>query len=94
MMNVEKRRYKISGFRECGETVRVILDPAELITKKPKNQIGMQDMMRNPMGAAQQMMGQQMNQMIHDTFSITQEEYRNKRYMVGEFVIVSIERET
>lgn len=91
VMIVEKRRYKITGFREHSEDkIRVILDPADPV--KPVNKIGMTDMMRNPMGTAQQMMGQQMDKMIHDTFSISREEYQNQKYAVGEFVIVSITR--
>jgi len=91
-MKSETRRYKVSGFRDCGKTVRVILDPAELIKKKDER-IKLDDMINNPMGAAQRMMNNQMNQMIHDTFSITREEYRQKQYMVGEFIIVTLQRE-
>ena len=91
-MTSEKRRYKIKGFRDDGGKIRVLLEPADII--KPKTeQIGMTDMMRNPMNAAQQMMGQQMRAMINDSFSISQEEYQQKQYMVGEFVTVSIHRE-
>lgn len=92
-MKSEIRRYKIVGFREGGPaTVRVILDPAELV-KKPQQRMGMNEMMQNPMGAAQQMMGQQMQQMIHDTFSITREEYMEKKYIVGDVVTVTINKE-
>ncbi len=91
-MTSETRRYKIKGFRDDGDKIRVLLEPADLIQPK-KEQVGMNDMMRNPMGAAQQMMGQQMRQMINDSFSISKEEYLQKQYMVGEFVTVSIHRE-
>lgn len=91
-MNAERRRYSIKGFRDDGAKIRVLLTPAPVI--KPKEErIGVTDMMRNPMGAAQQMMGQQMNQMINDSFSISREEYQKQKYMVGEFVVVSITRE-
>jgi len=91
-MKVEKRRYRIKGFRDDEVKIRVLLEPADLI--KPKTQkIGMMDMMQDPMGTAHQMMGQQMSRIINDSFSISREEYLKQNYMVGEFVIVTIERE-
>ena len=89
---VEKRRYKIKGFRDDNTKIRVLLEPAELIKPKDAN-ISMGDMVKNPMGVAQQMMNKQMSQMINDSFSISREEYINKKYLVGEFVKVTIERE-
>lgn len=91
-MSVEKRRYRIKGFRDDNIKIRVLLEPADIV--KPKtDKIGITDMLRDPMGVAQQMMGQQMSQMINDSFSISREEYLAKRYMVGEFVIVTIQKE-
>ena len=90
-MEIEKRRYRIKGFRDDNVKIRILLEPADVV--KPKtSKIGMMDMMSDPMGVAQQMMGQQMSQIINDSFSISREEYLKQKYMVGEFVIVSIER--
>jgi len=93
-MNVEKRRYQITGFRGIPNTndVRVLLVAADIIKPKDKK-IGTMDMMRDPAGFAQNLMNQQMNQLVHDTFLISKEEYMKKKYMVGEFVIVTIEQE-
>lgn len=91
-MQVEKRRYKIIGFRDDRVKIRVLLEPAELVKPKSKH-FGLNDMMKDPMGAAQQMMGQGMSQMINDSFSISREEYNAKKYMVGEFISVTMERE-
>lgn len=92
-MSVEERRYRIKGFRDDNVKIRVLLEPADLI--KPKQEkIGVADMMKDPMGVAQQMMGQQMSQIINDSFSISREEYMQKKYLVGEFVIVTIKRDS
>lgn len=91
-MVAEKRRYKIKGFRDDNVKIRILLEPADLV--KPKDEkVSVGDMLKNPMGAAQQMMSQQMNQMINDSFSISREEYLDKKFLVGEFVTVTIERE-
>lgn len=91
-MKTEKRRYQIKGFRDDNIKIRVLLQPADLVKPKTEN-MGISDMMKNPMGVAQQMMGQQMSQMINDSFSISREEYQAQKYMVGEFVIVTIQKE-
>lgn len=90
---MEKRRYKITSFREVPNTtdVRVLLVSAELVKQKKEHKT--MDMLKNPVGFAQDLMQNQMNQMIHDTFLISQEEYLKNKYMVGEIVIVTIERE-
>ena len=93
-MNVEKRRYKIKGFREDGDKIRVLLAPEIGPTDvKVKKKHGVGDFLTNPMGIAQQMMNEGMSKMIHDSFSISQEEYNEKKYMVGETITVTIERE-
>lgn len=94
-MIVEKRRYRIKGFREdspMAPKIRVLLTPADLVNPKSKN-IGFDDMVKDPMGAAQHLMGQQVSQLINDSFSISRNEYLQKKYTVGEFVNVTIERE-
>lgn len=91
-MKTEKRRYRIEGFRDTGNMIRVILTLAPVVKPKPKK-MGVMDMMENPSGFAQQMMNQQMKQMIHDTFLITKEEYVKQKYQVGEFITVTIEKE-
>lgn len=88
----EKRRYRIKGFRDDNVKIRVLLEPADLLKPK-KEQIGFGDIMSNPRGMAQRMMDQQMSQMVNDSFSISREEYQQKKYMLGDFVIVTIERE-
>lgn len=90
-MKVEKRRYKIKGFRDDGSKIRVLLEPAEIVQQSKK--IGFMEITKNPMGIANQMMNQQMHKMINDSFSITREEYQKNKYMVGELVTVTIERE-
>ena len=52
-----------------------------------------EDMLRNPMGFAQKLMSSQMEGMVRDTFLISREEYNAKKYDIGDYVIVSIERE-
>lgn len=93
MVDIEKRRYKITGFRELpnSNNVRVLLESAEIITSgsKPKTI----DMIKNPGGFAQNLMNEQMNKLIHDTFLISKEEYFLQKYMVGDHVLVTIERE-
>lgn len=91
-MKSESRRYKIKGFRDDGEKIRVLLEPAAVVQSKPKN-MGVSDMMKDPMGAAQRMMSQQMRQIIYDSFSVSRTEYNQQKYLVGEFVTVSIQRE-
>ena len=91
-MKSESRRYKIKGFRDDGENIRVLLEPAAVVQSKPKK-MGVSDMMNDPMGAAQNMMSQQMRQIIHDSFSISRTEYQQQKYLIGEFVTVSIQRE-
>lgn len=91
-MNVEKRRYRIKGFRDDTVKIRVLLEPADLVTpKEPKPDF--KDMMNNPMGIAQKMMSQQMAKVINDSFSVSREEYLEKKYLVGEFVTVTLQRE-
>ena len=95
-MNVEKRRYKITSFREIEGTtdVRVILVAAEPVKANSKDKkIGAMDMMKDPAGFAQGLMKQQMNQMIHDTFLISRDEYLKQKYMIGEYITVTIEKE-
>ncbi len=90
---VEKRRYKITGFRDLLDgTIRVLLSPAEPVRTKAK-QPGLDEMMTNPFGVAQNLMQTQMNQMIHDTFLISKTELLNKKYLVGEIVKITIEKE-
>ena len=90
-MRSERRRYRIKGFRDDGTKIRVLLEPAPVV--KPKENINVDRILGDPMGVAQQMMNQQMSQMVNDSFSISRQEYADKKYMVGEFVIVSIVRE-
>lgn len=92
-MKVEKRRYRIKGFRDepAVSKVRVLLTPADPVT--PTKKLGFRDMVKDPQAAAQQMLGQQMSQIINDSFSISTEEYLAKKYLVGEYVTVTIERE-
>lgn len=90
-MKVEKRRYKIKGFREDGDKIRILLlsdDPVK-VSEKPD----VSRMMENPMGFAQKLMNKSMQNIIHDSFSISKEEYHDKKYMVGETVSVHIFRE-
>ena len=90
---VEKRRYKLVGFRDLMDgTVRVIMTRQEMVKHKEK-QPGLDEMMTNPFGFAQQMMQTQMNQMVHDTFLISKQEYLEKKFVVGEIIIVIIEKE-
>ena len=90
---VEKRRYKIVGFRDLMDgTVRVILSPAEPVRTKAK-QPGLDEMMTNPLGVAQNLMQSQMNSMVHDTFMISKQEYLEKKFVVGEIIIVTITKE-
>lgn len=91
-MSIEKRRYRIKGFRDDVEKIRILLEPADIVKSKDKDMNAM-DMLKNPMGVAEKMMNQQMSKIINDSFSISHEEYRKKKYLVGEIVIVSIERE-
>lgn len=91
-MRSEKRRYKIKGFRDDNVKIRVLLEPAEPIQVKQK--MGLKDVMQDPMGIANKMMNQQMTQMINDSFSISREEYNQQKYMVGELITVTIERES
>ena len=94
-MKVEKRRYRISSFREIPGTddVRVILESAPIVPKPTKKRDFLKEAVMNPQELANEMMQQQLNKMIHDTFLISQEEYQRQKYMVGDFVIVSIEKE-
>lgn len=93
-MGIEKRRYRIKGFREDGDKIRVLLAPEIGSTDvKVKEKVGMGDFLTNPMGIAQKMMKQGMQNIIHDSFSISLQEYNDKKYMVGETIIVTIERE-
>jgi hypothetical protein len=92
MVEVEKRRYKITGFRDLMDgTVRVILTPADIV--KTKRVVSADEMLRNPFGFAQEMMNNQMTQMVHDTFLISKEEYLKQKFVVGEVVIVTISKE-
>ena len=90
-MNVEKRKYKIKGFRDDGSKIRVLLEPLEIV--KVSKKIGMNEILSDPMGIAQNLMDQQMKNIIHDSFSISREEYEQNKYLVGEIVIVSMRRE-
>lgn len=92
-MSVEERRYKIKGFRDDEVKIRVLLEPADHVKLK-EDKIGFTEMASNPMGAAQKLMAQQTSKMINDSFSISREEYLAKKYLVGEFVIVTIKRES
>lgn len=93
-MGVEKRRYRIKGFREDGDKIRVLLAPEIGPTDvKVKEKVGMGDFLTNPMGIAQQMMNKGMQNIIHDSFSISAQEYNDKKYMVGETITVTMERE-
>ncbi len=90
---IEKRRYKIIGFRDLMDgTVRVILAPCEIVKPK-KQQPTFDNIMQNPFGFAQNLMQTQMNQMIYDTFLIAETEYLNNNYKVGEIIKVTIEKE-
>ena len=92
-MESERRRYKIKGFRDDNVKIRVLLESADAV--KPKDVgITIMDMTKDALGVAQKIADQQMSKIINDSFSISREEYQKKKYMVGEFVIVTIEKET
>lgn len=90
-MPAEKRRYRIKGFRDDNIKIRVLLEPEDLV--KQRKHMGLDQIMTNPMAVAEQMMKQGMTQMINDSFSISREEYESHKYLVGEIVIITMERE-
>lgn len=93
---IEKRRYKVTSFKEvsgCSE-VRVLLSCADAVRLKPEDdKIGIGEMMKNPGGVAQKLMSQQVEGMVRDTFLISRAEYDSKKYDIGDHVIVTIEKE-
>ncbi len=91
-MKTETRRYKIVGFRDDAIKIRVLMQMEEVI-KIRKETFGLKDIMSKPMAVAQQMMKQGVGNMINDSFSISREEYLAKKYMVGDIMIVTMERE-
>lgn len=90
-MTAEKRIYRIKGFRDDGNKIRVLLAPESTVDLKKK--INVAEVMKDPMGFAQRLMSQEAAKIINDSFSISREEYLDKRYMVGEIVTVTISRE-
>lgn len=91
-MKTEKRRYRVTGFRDDNIKIRVMMQ-LEDVLKVRKATLGLKDIMTNPMAVANQMMKQGMGQMINDSFSISWEEYLEQKYMVGDIIIVTMERE-
>lgn len=85
----EKRRYKIVGFRDDNVKIRVLLQPADPVQPKEDS---MSDMLKNPIGFANKLMDKQMSQIINDSFSISRQEYENNIYMVGEYLLVTLEK--
>lgn len=93
---IEKRRYKITSFKEIPGTsdIRVLMDDASAIKFKTKGQdINIKDMMMHPGEFAQNLMNKQVNSMVRDTFLISKEQYDKHDYDIGDFVIVTIEKE-
>lgn len=92
MVDVEKRRYKIIGFRDLEDGhVRVIIKNDAVVKNKEKT-IGLTNVMSDPLGVASQLMQSHMNQMVHDTFLISYQEYMSRRFVVGESILVTIEK--
>jgi len=95
-MVVEKRRYKVTSFKMIPGTtdVRVLLSCESAVKLKttPMN-TNPDAMLSDPMGFAQKLMNNQVNTMVRDTFLISREEYLSKKYDIGDYVTVSIEKE-
>jgi len=89
----EVRRYKIVGFRDDQTKIRVLLEDAPLVKSKDDMSFDTDSILKNPMGMAQKLMGKQMSQIIRDSFSISRKEYLKEKYMVGDYVFVTINRE-
>lgn len=91
----EKRRYQVTGFKEIPNSadLRVLLQSADLVTMDQEKKPGFKDMMKDPMKFARNLGSQQLQQMIHDTFKISRETYLDREYDIGDYVIVTIEKE-
>lgn len=91
-MKIEKRKYKITGFRDLENGfVRVILSLYQ--TAKLKEKIDPGAIISDPFSFADRMIKQQFNNMIHDTFLISKKEYEENNYKVGEIITVALGRE-
>lgn len=93
---MEVRRYKVTSFKEIpGSTdVRVLMENASAIRFKSKDpNMSVKEMMLDPGRFAQDLMSKSINNLIRDTFLISREEYEKKLYDIGDFVLVTIEKE-
>ena len=87
-----KKRYKITGFIDEGENIRILLSSSDLVKKK-NEVVNPLNIMSNPMGFAQTLAENSMNKMKHDSFVMTLEEYKHEQLFIGDMLIVEINRE-